>query len=179
LELLEIASLAQAGGPSAHIHDKINRTGEALMRRTKTNRALLAVSIALLGLAALQMNPTLAELAVPAREIPTFQVDPSWPMMPSKWSLGPVSGLTVDSNDHVWVITRPREVMRPVEGKPAAPPIMEFDAAGNFLQGWGGPGQGYEWPAAEHGVTVDSKGFVWIAGRGKDDNQILKFTRDG
>jgi hypothetical protein len=52
-------------------------------------------------------------------------------------------------------------------------------AAGNFIQGWGGPGQGYEWPNAEHGVTVDSKGFVWIAGRGKDDNQILKFTRDG
>src|SRR5947209_7652886 len=56
---------------------------------------------------------------------------------------------------------------------------MEFDAAGTFIHGWGGPGQGYEWPNAEHGVTVDSKGFVWIAGRGKDDNQILKFTRDG
>jgi len=149
------------------------------MRPTKMTLVLLAASLAILGLAAPQMDTNAAEQAVPGREVPTFQVDPSWPTIPSRWSLGPVSGLTVDSNDHVWVITRPREVVRPVEGKPPAPPIMEFDAAGNFIQGWGGPGQGYEWPNAEHGVTVDSKGFVWIAGRGKDDNQILKFTRDG
>ena len=135
------------------------------MLQTKSIRVLLAASVALLGLVALRMDTTAAELAVPGREIPTFQVDPSWPTIPSKWVCGPVSGLTVDSNDHVWIITRPREVVRPVEGKPAAPPIMEFDAAGNFIQGWGGPGQGYEWPNAEHGVTVDSKGFVWIAGR--------------
>jgi len=28
-------------------------------------------------------------------------------------------------------------------------------------------------------VTVDSKGFVWIAGRGKDDNQILNLRATG
>src|SRR5213080_1011110 len=104
------------------------------MPQTKSTRVFLAASVAFVGLVVLRMDTIAAELAVPGREIPT------------KWSLGPVSGLTVDSNDHVWVITRPREVVRPVEGKPAAPPIMEFDAAGNFIQGWGGPGQGYEWP---------------------------------
>jgi len=103
---------------------------------------LLAASLAILGLAAPRMDTNAAEQAVPGREVPTFQVDPSWPTIPSKWSLGPVSGLTVDSNDHVWVITRPREVVRPVEGKPPALPIMEFDAASNFIQGWGGSGQG-------------------------------------
>src|SRR5438552_975672 len=93
---------------------------EATMLQTKSIRVLLAASVALLGLVALRMDTTAAELAVPGREIPTFQVDPSWPTIPSKWVWGPVSGLTVDSNDHVWVITRPREVVRPVEGKPAA-----------------------------------------------------------
>jgi DNA-binding beta-propeller fold protein YncE len=118
-------------------------------------------------------------LQISGREVPTFQVDPSWPKVPSKWALGPVSGLNVDSQDNVWVITRPREVLHPVVGKLVAPPIMEFDGEGNFIKGWGGPGQGYEWPDAEHGVTVDYKGFVWVAGRGKDDDQILKFTNDG
>lgn len=121
------------------------------------------------------------------REIPTFQVDPSWPHIPSQWVMGPVSGLNVDSHDHVWIITRPRDIDssdtlggKPrAKGKAPAPALMEFDSDGNFIKGWGGPGAGYEWPNAEHGVTVDYKDFVWVAGRGKDDDQILKFTNDG
>jgi hypothetical protein len=113
------------------------------------------------------------------REVPTFQVDSSWPGVPGKWVLGPVSGVAVDAHDHIWVITRPRELVHPVEGKTAAPPLMEFDMAGNFIQGWGGPGTGYEWPNSEHGVAVDPKGYVWVAGRGQDDDQVLKFTNGG
>ena len=45
---------------------------------------------------------------------------------------------------------------------------LEFDAAGNFVQAWGGPGAGYEWPNSEHGVYVDPKGFVWIGGNGDE-----------
>jgi hypothetical protein len=67
---------------------------------------------------------------------------------------------------------------------------MEFDQAGNFIQGWGGQsGAGYQWPSNEHGLFVDDNGFVWIQGNadGKsnnpadlpNDNQILKFTNDG
>jgi DNA-binding beta-propeller fold protein YncE len=57
---------------------------------------------------------------------------------------------------------------------------MEFDAAGNYLQGWGGPNQegGYDWPEREHGIYVDYKGYVWIGGSGNED-QILKFSKDG
>jgi DNA-binding beta-propeller fold protein YncE len=56
---------------------------------------------------------------------------------------------------------------------------MEFDAEGNLLQAWGGPGSGYDWPANEHGIYVDPQGNVWLAGNGEKDAQILKFTRDG
>ena len=49
---------------------------------------------------------------------------------------------------------------------------------GNLIRAWGGPGQGYDWPENEHGIHVDPKGFVWIAGNEKD-GQILKFTREG
>ena len=61
----------------------------------------------------------------------------------------------------------------------AAPPVLEFDAAGNFVQGWGGPGEGYDWPEIEHGIYVDPKGFVWIGGNGKTDHHLLKFTKAG
>ena len=30
---------------------------------------------------------------------------------------------------------------------------MEFDAEGNLLRHWGGPGAGYEWVKNEHGIT--------------------------
>ena len=63
-------------------------------------------------------------------------------------------------------------VRRPVR------PVMEFDADGNYVQGWGGSAPGYDWPQSEHGIYVDPKGFVWIGGAGNDD-QILKFTKTG
>ena len=50
---------------------------------------------------------------------------------------------------------------------------MEFDADGNLLRSWGGPGQGYDWPKNEHGILVDRTGNVWVGGNSEDD-QILK-----
>jgi hypothetical protein len=47
------------------------------------------------------------------------------------------------------------------------------------IHAWGGKGQGYEWAESEHGIFVDSKGFVWLGGNGAKDSQILKFTQDG
>lgn len=113
-----------------------------------------------------------------AANVPTFEVDPAWPKIPARWIFGEVSSVAVDAGDHVWLLQRPRTV--PAEKKAmAAPPVLEFDAAGNFIQGWGGPGQGYQWPETEHGLYVDHKGFVWIGGNGASDHQLLKFTRAG
>src|SRR4051794_35388596 len=108
-------------------------------------------------------------------ERPLFQVDPAWPKIPNGWALGQVSSAAADANDHIWLLHRSRVVRA---GQKAGPPVMEFDAAGNYVQGWGGPGDGYEWPRSEHGIFVDYKGFVWIGGNG-DDDQILKFTKAG
>ena len=57
--------------------------------------------------------------------------------------------------------------------------MLEFDANGDFVQAWGGPGEGYEWPVSEHGIYVDHRNFVWITGNVGDDDQILKFTKNG
>lgn len=60
-----------------------------------------------------------------------------------------------------------------------APPILVYDQAGNYVKSWGGPGQGYDWPDSNHGLTVDHRGNVWLAGNGNKDTQVLKFDGAG
>ena len=123
-------------------------------------------------LAALWVVPFLVA-AAQAADPPRLQVDPSWPKpLPHNWRLGEVSGIATDAHDHVWIIQRPAS-------QAGAPPVIEFDPDGNVVGAWGGPGSGYDWFANEHGIYIDPKGFVWLAGNGHEDGQILKFTRDG
>jgi DNA-binding beta-propeller fold protein YncE len=128
------------------------------------------------GAAALIAVSALAVIS--AQSTPTFTVDPAWPKIPNNWQFGQVASVSVDAQDHVWVLQRPG-TLAPDEKPRAAPPLLEFDAAGNFVQAWGGPGPGYQWPNSEHGVYVDPAGFVWIGGNGDNDHQVLKFTRSG
>ncbi len=125
-----------------------------------------------------------------SRTPPQYKVDPYWPKpLKDNWIWGQVSSVTVDDRDHVWVLHRPGTLLEDDKGaqqKPpqnrcciAAPAVVEFDADGNFVQGWGGPGPGYDWPKNEHGIHVDKQGNVWITGNDPVDNQVLKFTRDG
>jgi DNA-binding beta-propeller fold protein YncE len=109
---------------------------------------------------------------------PTFEVDPSWPTIPNDWILGITSGLAIDAENNIWVLQRPR-TLAPEDAAHAAPPVLVFDTAGTFIKGWGGEGEGYQWPGTEHGIFVDHNDFVWIAGSGNGDDQILKFTSDG
>jgi DNA-binding beta-propeller fold protein YncE len=185
----------------------------------------LSVSAALLSLVAglgagsSLLDRRALEAAGAAVQAPRFEVDPLWPRpLPNKWILGQTIGVSVDAQDHVWIIHRagslePGEVHATTNPQTAqccapAPPVLEFDAAGNLLGHWGGPGQGYDWPDSNHGITVDYKGNVWIGGNGRgsagaargtaaagqnrqveegqtggtqsfNDNMVLKFTQDG
>jgi hypothetical protein len=137
--------------------------------KQQTHARLLG--LALLAGAALAM----AQARAPMGEMPRFEPDPSWPKIPNGWVLGQVASAATDEQDNVWVLHRPRTVRA---DQKTAPPVMEFDSAGKYLQGWGGPGDGYDWPKTEHGIYVDYKGFVWVGGSGNED-QILKFTKAG
>jgi hypothetical protein len=111
--------------------------------------------------------------------MPVFEVDPSWPNLPNNWVLGVVSSVTVDKRDHVWILHRPRSVKDAFKER-AAPPVLEFDADGKFLNAWGGEAQGYDWPVTEHGITIDvEKNIVWIGGSGITDDFLLEFTLQG
>ncbi len=142
----------------------------------KIIRVLLLAAIATI---ALRQSGVDSSLAAPApRMIPKFEVDPTWPKLPAKWVWGQVSSISFDEQDNAWILQRPSSVRDDQKDK-AAPPILEFDAAGNFIQGWGGPGPGYDWPETEHGIYADPKGFIWVGGNGKTDNHLLKFTKAG
>jgi len=132
------------------------------------------------------------------RSLPTFEVDRNWPKVPAQWKLGDVSSFSVDAQDRIWALHRPRTLVKPEDVPKRAPAVMVFDTTGNYVRSWGGdpsttPGAGnppYEWPQREHGINIDSKGFVWITGNNCPtngianlkhvaDDQILKFTQDG
>jgi DNA-binding beta-propeller fold protein YncE len=105
---------------------------------------------------------TLARAA--AEDVPIYEWDPYWPKrpLPNHWVLGNVAGIDVDGQDHVWVLNRPRSLLHgheddasyPIpESECCVPPpaIVEFDAQGNVVQGFGGPGPEYEWPGGAEG----------------------------
>ena len=121
-------------------------------------------------------------------DVPTYTLDPSWPpALPNDWVMGVPTSVSVDFRDHVWVLHRPRTVPEDQQ-EHAAPAVLEFDAAGAFVQGWGGPADGYDWPDTEHGIVVDHENNVWITGinpraggnvSDRSDDMLLKFAQDG
>jgi NHL repeat len=122
-----------------------------------------------------------------ASVVPRFEVDASFPSLPPGKVLGDTSSVAVDARDHVWLIHRPRTVA-PEQRANAAPAVLEFDASGKFIAGWGGPTAGYEWPEREHGIYVAPDRTVWISGNngfgtppppGNSDDMLLKFTSAG
>jgi DNA-binding beta-propeller fold protein YncE len=162
-------------------------------RKTYVGASLLTLMVAL-GAGQIYLQEAIAQ----GKQAPRFEVDPFWPKpMPNNWVLGQAIGVSVDERDHVWIVHRgsdpgaldntelafppARNGLRVGECCNPAPPVLEFDPAGNLVNAWGGPSKTgeYEWPASNHGIVVDHKGFVWIGGNGPGDAHVLKFTRDG
>ena len=124
-----------------------------------------------------------AALTAQSSQVPTFQVDPFWPKpLPNHWLLGSITGVTVDAQNHVWVVHRgagslnARTEMGAATDPPTAegccvpaPQVLRFDPTGKVVANWGGAGQGYEWPLSPGGIAVDGKGNVWIAAAGPAD----------
>ena len=158
-------------------------------RRTWFIAGSLAVVIGGLALSQRSLSAAIDRQPVQA---PAFEVDPLWPKpLPNHWLLGMTIGVGVDARDHVFIVHRGNSTLNPrTEGggdaKPpmgecciAAPPVLEFDPEGNLVNSWGGPGEGYTWPASNHGIAIDPKDNVWIGGNGDGDSHILRFTHEG
>jgi hypothetical protein len=166
------------------------KAGSPLLRRKAMRNKKWMAGIGLIALAiAVGVCPRLVGPASAAPDaknlkVPVFELDTAWPKLPNNWVVGNVSKVTVDQHDNVWFIHRPRTVPA---GKTSAPPVVELDANGNFIQAWGGEGAGYDWPDAEHNVFVDYKDNVWISGSSpsgqsktqRSDDMLIKFTNKG
>jgi len=138
---------------------------------------------------------------------PTFKVDPFWPKpLPDNWVTGEIGGTCIDSQDHVFVVTRGFQnggLVSP-EGvggadtatatlggafkSKASPPVIEFDADGNVVNSWGNPAlvpatdptnpnKNAVLPNGTHGCFVDYLDNVWIAGNG--DGVVQKYSHSG
>ncbi len=161
-----------------------------MKRNLAIGTSLLALLVAL-GLIQSILQRTAEAQAKNTVMAPRFEVDPMWPApLPNHWIYGNVIGVGVDTKDNVYIIHRgagsleAKEIYATTTPPSSeccvpAPPVVEFDAAGKFVRAWGGPGQGFEWPDSNHGITPDSKGNLFIGGNGPQDGQILKFTQDG
>lgn len=146
-----------------------------MKRNLYVGALFLILLVALLAASSILQKKAAVEAA--GVQAPRFEVDPLWPKpLPKHWLQGQTIGVSVDDKDHIWIIHRagslePGEQHATTNPPIAqccapAPPILNFDQEGNLLASWGGPGQGYDWPDSNHGITIDYKGNVWIGGNG-------------
>lgn len=123
---------------------------------------------------------------------PRYVADEKPPItVPPGRTLGSVTGVQVSPDGHIWVLHIAANMAWGPPGQstdPAdrLPPVCEFDAAGNFLRGWGGadhlPREGglAQWPRQEETIHFDDEGTLWVFGADTAyDHAVQRFTRDG
>ncbi len=90
----------------------------------------------------------------------TYELVDGWAKLPEGWSFLDVGGISIDSQDRVYILNR------------SAHPVMVFDREGNFLTSWG---EGLFKRA--HGSGVGSDGSIYCT---DDKNHtVRKFTPEG
>jgi hypothetical protein len=95
--------------------------------------------------------------------VPQFQFDKTWPKpLPNRMMVGQVAGVSVDTQDHIWIVQRPTSLKAAeLEGSELgnyggqrgpvssccrpAPEVIEFDQQGSLVQAWGQQ-RGMDWP---------------------------------
>lgn len=159
--------------------------------RTLRAAGALALGVAVAACGSAESAATSAGTStVSAGGVPTFTVDPSWPLeLPNKWILGAVTSVFVDARDHVWVTHLPEtlteEELSAVQDPPIgeccapAPVVLELDPDGRLVQAWGDPATQdvSAFPRNAHGLFVDHADNVWIGTY--RHHRVMKFTRTG
>src|SRR5450432_1936391 len=111
-------------------------------------KRLIPLSLAVLAsivVPTIANGPFMAPGSVHAAAVmaPRFEVDSMWPRpLPNHWILGQTIGVSADSQDHIWIVHRPGSLeageVHATTSPPIAqccapaPPVLEFDRAGNL-----------------------------------------------
>jgi DNA-binding beta-propeller fold protein YncE len=127
---------------------------------------------------------------------PVFVVDGSWPKpLPFNWVTADIGGTCVDSQDHVFVVTRGFQNggLTSPEGvggannqtgalggaykSKASPPVIEFDVEGNVANSWGDPSLV---PAGTIGPAGNNIGLQnAVLPNGNGDGVVQKYSHSG
>lgn len=97
-----------------------------------------------------------------------------WPQLPSGFVLGQVSGVAVDSHNHVFIFHRAENSWAADKSHViASPTVLCFDgASGKLLFSWG-----QNRFIEPHGLRVDRHDNVWVTDRTLQ--QVMEFSHDG
>ena len=104
-----------------------------------------------------------------------YQVVHGWPILPEGYVLGQVSGVAVDSHNHVFVFHRgSRPWTDSQDIKPIAQPaILCYDGdSGKQIAAWG-----QNRFLLPHGMRVDAQDNIWVTDVAL--HQVFKFSHDG
>ena len=105
----------------------------------------------------------------------SYKVVHGWPLLPEGIILGQVSGVGVDSHNHVFAFRRAEKSWSDnltLETNPAATVMMFDSATGNLVAAWGE--NAFVMP---HGLTVDRQNSIWLTD--VDLHQVFKFDHSG
>ena len=106
---------------------------------------------------------------------PRYEPDLTWPKpLPDRWVLGGLGGVCVDAQDHVFILNRQDVPEGDLNAGKLAPPIIEFDPAGNVVNSWG------DFKLLDprlHSCHFDEEGNIWIASA--PSGMVQKYTHDG
>jgi hypothetical protein len=120
------------------------------------------------------VSAVLSAAAAAAQSVPEIAFDstPDFFKLPQGMYFGEVTGIAVNSNKHVFVLSR-GNTSGPAYGAAAAQ-LLEFDASGKYVREIGR--NLYAWSFA-HAVRVDRYDNIWVADEGSD--MVVRFDRQG
>src|SRR5256885_4782917 len=138
----------------------------------KTHPSVRIGAFSALAIAAAILGPTSSQAQSGA---PRYEADVSWPKpLPNKWVLGGLGGLCVDAQDHVLILNRQDVLEGDLNAGTLAPPMIEFDPAGNVANSWGDPKL---LDPRLHSCHFDKDGNVWVAS--SPSGMVQKYSHDG
>jgi hypothetical protein len=98
-----------------------------------------------------------------------------WNEATSSHHLNEPNEVAINRNGDVFVV----QGHTPGKGDPR---VLKFDKTGKFITSWGGLGKGPGQFDVAHGITIDSKGLLWVADRENERIQIFddngKFVKE-
>lgn len=148
----------------------------AALRAAATLGRAIARSCAVAGLALWTGVGVPGAAPAAAQEVPRYELDPGWPRLPlgDRWLTGGLGGMCVGGGDRIFILNRGNVVPEDLDGARPAPPIIELDADGNVVRGWGDPARLGD---RLHDCRVGADGSLWIVAAGT--GVVRKYPADG